>query len=245
MNLEFGMCPRCKMDIAEDRLREPLVVCQHCGFSDPKSDRKLEKKIYSHFLRTSLIVTGLLLAGFIQAVNWDQYSLSIIPLKVKELSGIANLQDYQQLSKICEERKKWDCVETSLRQRYTLSPRTEIEALAQLGKLQYKRGKLAESLQSLKTYFDQGGISLDASYDYARALSQRGFVDQASQVYEQILEAKPETLQITVAQNYVRLLMKNNKYREAKTLLEDIRKSGSNANLFMDKEFQELETYVK
>lgn len=245
MDLQFGVCPRCKMEISEERLRESLVVCQHCGFSDLKSNRALDKKIYQNFVRSSVLVTGLLVLSFIQAVNWDQYSLSIIPLKVKETAGIAQLDDYKDLAQACEDRKKWDCLENSLLQSFRLSPNTEIESLAKLGKIQFQRGKNAEAIQTLKTYFEQGGISLEASYDYARALSQTGMVDQASQVYQQILESKPETLQVTVAQNYIRLLMKNNRYKEAKDILETIRDSGSNANMFMDKEFQQLETYVK
>jgi tetratricopeptide (TPR) repeat protein len=244
MDLQFGMCPQCKQDIAEERLRESVVICQHCGFSDQKTNKSLEKKIFKSYLKASLLVTVLLVASFIQAVNWDQYFFSIIPLKIKEMTSTASTMDLKEITRICNERKKWDCVEASLLKTYQSSPNTEIEALAELGKIQFQRGETDAALQTFSTYFAQGGLSLDASYDYARSLSLRGQVDQASQVYEKILEAKPDTLQVTVAQNYVRLLMNNNRFSQAKDLLEEIRKSGSNANMFMDKEFQEIATHA-
>lgn len=245
MNLQFGVCPQCKMEISEERLRDNPVICQHCGFSDQKAMKNVEKRVYKTFLKTSIVLTGFLVASFIQAVNWDKHSLTIIPLKVKEITGMASLQDLKTISEICTERKKWDCVEAALAQTYQMSPQSELEVLAELGKLQFKRGDYVGAFKSLSTYFNQGGVSLDASYDYARVLAQQGQVDQASQVYDEILKAKPDTLQVTVAQNYVRLLMDNSRYKKAKDLLEEIRKSGSNASLFMDKEFQELATYVK
>ncbi len=245
MKLQFGVCPQCKQEIAEDRLRENIVICQHCGFSDQKSNKRLDKQVYKSFLKTSIALTIVLVGGFIQSVSWDQYAVSIIPLKLKQMTGTASITDMAEISKICFERKKWDCLSESLIKRYQMSPNTELETLAELGSLQFKLGQYAQAEKTLSTYFQQGGLNMDASYDYARSLSLQGEVDQASQVYQQILQAKPETLQITVAQNYIKLLMTNNRHREAKTVLDGIRASGSNANMFMDKEYKEIETVVK
>ena len=245
MNLQFGVCPQCKQDIDEARLRESIVICQHCGFSDQKSNQRLDKQVYKTFLKTSLVITVLLVGGFIQSVSWDKYAVTIIPLKLKQTLGMASLQDMTEISKICQERLKWDCYGQALAQRYQMSPNTEVETLAELGNLQFKLGQYAQAEKTLSTYFQQGGLNMDASYDYARSLSLQGQVDQASQVYQQILQAKPETLQITVAQNYIKLLMTNNRHVEAKSVLDGIRASGSNANMFMDKEYKEIETYVK
>src|SRR5690606_24630914 len=164
---------------------------------------------------------------FIQAVNWDRHSFEIIPLTIKEFAGVANLNDYRRLTEICIERKKWDCTESSLAKRFALSPHSELEALADLGEVQYKRQKVREAADSLNQYFAQGGLNLDASYTYARALSDIGDLEQASTVYDRILKSKPDTLQVTVAQNYIRVLMKAQRHRQAKEVLEEIRESGA------------------
>ncbi|MCB0411446.1 MAG: hypothetical protein KDD22_02900, partial [Bdellovibrionales bacterium] len=239
MKMQFGVCPRCKSKVSEERLKEAPVICNHCGYSGSQGDQKLEKKIYNTFLKFSLILCMGLVGGFIQAVNWDHYSAEIIPLKFKEMSGTADLADYQRLTEICTKRKKWDCVENALAKRFALSPQTELESLASLGDLQYKRLRIKEAAETLNKYFAQGGLSLDAGYTYARTLSEIGDVDQASTDYSNILKSKPETLQITVAQNYIRLLMKAQRHREAKEVLDEIRDSGANANLFMEKEYKE------
>lgn len=240
MKMQFGTCPQCKMEVSKDRLSQAPIVCNHCGYTDRQSTRVQDEVIYKSFMKTSIALCLTLVVGFIQAVNWDKYSLEIVLLKGKELSGLASLTEYKRMVQICNERKKWDCVESALTSAYSKSPQTELETLAELGQLQFKRGKFREAAGSFATYFQQGGLNLDATYDYARALSEVGQSEQASQVYSQILQAKPETLQITVAQNYIRHLMKNQKNMEAKKVLEDIRKSGTNANMFMEKEYQQL-----
>lgn len=55
----------------------------------------------------------LMLASFIQLMNWDNYSLEIIPLKIKSTLGGLSQPDLERSAEICMELKKWDCVESN------------------------------------------------------------------------------------------------------------------------------------
>jgi hypothetical protein len=100
--------------------------------------------------------------------------------------------------------------------------------------------KNEEAAKTLELYFRDGGISLDASYDYARALEALGNVDMAGKYYQSILDSKPDTLQITVTKRYVQMLIDFNRRAEAKKVLASVRDKGSNTENFMDMVFQDL-----
>jgi hypothetical protein len=52
------------------------------------------------------------------------------------------------------------------------------------------------------------------------------------------LAAKPGILQVTVAQNYVKLLVGAGRLDQALNVIDRIRKKGENASQFMDSEYK-------
>ncbi|MEO0336527.1 MAG: hypothetical protein AAF202_09035 [Pseudomonadota bacterium] len=233
---DFGVCKQCKMEISEERLQNLPVVCNHCGYShsdnQAKLTKRLDRKIRSSMYSISLAM-GLLFVGL---VIWDNYVFTAAPIQAKKLIGIASAEDYETMYEICKQRLNVKCQVENLK---ALS-KYKNEALATLGNTYYLLKRFDESARTLEQYFQDGGISLDASYDYARALEAMGNIDMAGKYYQSIIDSKPETLQITVTKRYVQMLLDYNRKAEAKKVLASVRDKGSNTANFMDMVFQDL-----
>lgn len=234
--LEFGACPQCKLDISPERKKIMPIICDHCGFTsgnDQKLENEIQKKTITAFVAFSIFVV----AAHIQLSNWDKHSLSIIPLVVKETIGADGPSDFEAKAEMCMELKKWDCVETS----YLKAAANDPTLFQRAGDFQMKRQKWNPAAQSYYKFFQAGNQNLDVSYSYAKALAKLGQVDDAVKYFDQVLAAKPETLQVTVVQNYVKLLMDAQRFDQAKVLISKIRKeSGPAGESFMEDEFKKI-----
>jgi tetratricopeptide (TPR) repeat protein len=152
--------------------------------------------------------------------------------------GSHGVADAEAKAEICMDLKKWDCVETEYLTIAQSNPPQYIRA----GGFQMKRAKYNEAAQSYYKFFQSGGQGLEASYNYAKALAELGQVDEAVKYFDQVLAAKPDTLQVTVVTNYVKLLMKHQRYDQAKVLIQKVRtEAGPTAESFMTAEFNEIQ----
>lgn len=233
---DFGVCPRCQMEIASERLQASPIVCNHCGFTGDRNEKIRERKLEKRKQSLMYTISAGLVAVFIGLVIWDSHILTAVPIQAKKLVGMASPNDFQSLNEICKKRGNLECQINALKE---LS-KSHNEANAQLGKIYLLSKKFQDAETTLQKYFREGGISLDASYDYARALEELGNVEMASRYYQAILDKKPDTLQITVTKRYIKMLLDYNRKSEAKKVLASIRKKGSNTADFMETVFENL-----
>lgn len=234
--LEFGACPRCKQDVSAERRNQSLVICDQCGFVVSGNTYAARKETEKRSIVIFGAICALVLLGYIQIMNWDNAALEIISLSAKQTLGIASTADNERVAEICMNLKKWDCVEYN----YAKTASTDPSKLPRLGHFQMKRSEWQAAAQSYYSFFQKGGNNLDASYDYAKALAQLGQVDDATKYFEQVLAARPDVLQVTVVQNYVKLLMDHQRYEQARKLIADIRGRGPETGSFMEAEFQKI-----
>ncbi len=237
MMLEFGACPQCKLDLSAERKNIKPLVCNHCGFTSSNDElvtKQYEKQIIFAFSGLAIFVV----AAFIQLMNWDQHSLGILPITLKETIGMASPSDYEAKAAMCMDLKKWDCVEAS----YIETAKKDVQLSKRTGDFQMKRSKFAEAARSYYPLFQSGvAQDIEVSYSYAKALAATGQVDEAVSYFDAILAARPETLQITVVNNYVKLLMEHQRFDQAKVLISKIRKnSGPAGESFMDDELKKI-----
>lgn len=236
--LQFGACPRCQVNMPEDRMNQNPIVCPNCGFSSPGLDIKLDQRLEGRFIKVAFGFAILVIAGFLQTASWDKFALSIIPLKIKQTLGMASEKDLVEIAAACTVRKKYDCVEQVY---LDLAHRGHTEFWGDLGKFQVRRGNKNGAFESLKTYVAQDGADLDAIYQYAKLLGEKGQVEESANLFDQILKLKPDTLQISVTQAYVHMLINNGRNVQALALIKTIRKSSETASLFMEDEFKKLD----
>ncbi len=234
--LEFGACPQCKMDIHPERAKMIPVVCDHCGYTVSNS-QYVQDDIEHKNIKIMGAMSAVLLGAFLQIQIWDSHWLNIIPVSAKETLGMATAEDFDSKAAMCMDLKKYDCVETA----YIKNAQGEPLQWKRTGEFQMKRGKFNEAAQSFYKFFQTGQSDLDVSYNYARALSELGQVDEAVKYFDQVLAAKPDSLQVTVVQNYVKLLMKHKRFEQAKVLIGNVRKNGgAAAESFMEPEFKQI-----
>lgn len=234
---QFGSCPRCQSELSPERLQFQPIVCDVCGYTHNTLDNQVTRQFEKRFIKVSMILASVLTMGFLQAATWDKYAVEIIPLKLKQLIGMTSGSDLNRIAQICMERLRHDCVETAFASR---GYQGDNEAFADLGKYQVRRQKRQDAMASFQRYFQNNGQDLEAMYQFAKVLGDAGQVDQAIAYYDQVLKAKPDTLQITVTQNYVKMLTNHGRAAQALALIDGIRKTGSSASLFMETEYKSL-----
>ncbi len=234
--MDFGTCPRCQLEISTERRALHPIVCDHCGFTSQISNIKTQTQVESKFIKVAIAISLFLGMTFVQVATWDSHFLRVIPLQVKQLTGSMNADDFESMATICMERKKYDCVEKM----YSKTASLSLDNLARYADFLVKREKLRLAAEQYRSYFTNGGVDLQITYNYAKALTQLGQFDEASVLFQQVIDAKPDTVQITVIQNYVRALMNANQFEKAKLVIEDVRKKSAQANAFMAEEMAQI-----
>lgn len=191
-------------------------------------------------ITVSLGVSILILAAFFQIRAWDKHALEVIPLQIRSQFGALDMTDMDHMAAICMDRSDYDCVE----QEYmTIAISTnDPNQMLRLAKFQMSRARYPQAADSFRRYIDKGGGDLTARYNLARALGQIGNIDEASKYYEEVLKAKPEILQITVIQNYVKLLISAHRIDRAKQLVKNVREKSDSSPDFMEKEMAMIES---
>ncbi|MBX3022716.1 MAG: hypothetical protein KF799_13670 [Bdellovibrionales bacterium] len=235
--LEFGACPLCKQDISPERKKLSPVICNHCGFTFSKDSLKTANDVESKSIKIMVAISVVVSACYIQISHWDKAWLEIVPLALKETIGMSSPSDIEQKAGICFEQMKWDCVEAQ----YGKAAQNDPALWERAAGFQMKRAKYNEAAQSYYKFFQSGGVNLESQYNYAKALAQLGQVDEAVKYFDQVLAAKPDVLQITVVQNYVKLLMDHQRFDQAKLLISKVRKDGGPAaESFMETEYKQI-----
>ena len=238
----FGNCPVCQSKIPQDRIQENLIICEPCGWSDNKTREELDKKTEKRFIFLAVLTSILLVSSFIQSVNWNSYFFEIIPLKSKQIIGLANSKDLNRIADICMDRQKPKCVEQAYADILRKNPE-DLEVIFKYAKILVNNKKLRLASEALANYFELGGQDLDAAYNYAKILGSLGHTNESKRYFEYVLQSKPKVMQTTVTKKFVDMLYNAGRYKEAQQAILKFRKRGMNATYFMEaklKKIQEL-----
>lgn len=230
-------CPRCLTELSPVRAQSTPKVCNGCGHVLSKAEATSAKDFERHSLYWVVGSSIAIVLTFMHVVSWGGYSLEVIPLQVFQFIGLDSDENQERMAHICLDTKKLDCVESI----YSRKAHSDPNGLIRLGRFQFNRMKYTEAATTFQTYFLNGGENdPDARFVYARALSEAGNVDEAAKQYDLLLATKPDVLQVTVAQNYVKLLVQHNRLEQALKVLQSIRRRGDSVTMFMDSEFKDI-----
>lgn len=236
--LHFGHCPRCGSEISAERIVGGTLVCD-CGWTRSLRSDSVDRSNIDRTCASIIVIGGLLIASFLHAVNWDRHFFAIVPLKAKQVIGMADTSELGKIAEICAERKKHECVERAYADIEKLEP-SNIENLSRLGQLQYKRERLNNAASTFAKYFELRGSEIDAIYAYAQTLTRLKRFDEADTYFRSALQKKDDVLQVTVVRNYVQMLVSANRLQDAKGVILKYRKNSASANLFMSKELDDI-----
>lgn len=236
--MQFGACPRCKQDISQNRKQHSPVICNRCGLVYSENADSIENQVETYSIIYFGLISAFVIAAYMQVMTWDRHSLSIIPIKAKELLGSTSPSDWEQKAEICLDLKKYDCVENQ----YSNSAKVDAKLYSRLGLFQLQRMKFEDAAQSFKSYFNNGFENPQAAYSYAQALLKTGQIEEAAKYFEIVLNSRPDVVQITVVEKYVRMLIEHNRLVEAKKLIEEIRLNRGQDESFMESEMRQILT---
>jgi tetratricopeptide (TPR) repeat protein len=236
----LGHCPTCGTEIPAERQFDGMIICE-CGWTSSVKNQAANTKMNDRVCIAIAVFAALLVASFVQVVNWDNHAFSIIPLKSKQIAGVASADELNQIVEICLERKKVNCAEEALMDIYK-HDKSQTEALVRLGELQTQAARPVEAVKTYDLYFGLSDIepSEDAQFNYAKALAATNQTEKAEKYFKKMLKSKRGVLQVTVTRHYIKMLVANEKYKKAKATLEYFRRQGTNTKLFMEREYQEI-----
>ena len=230
-------CPRCQQDFSEERRNSVVVVCGSCGWTPADNNKSIDQSLHKRFGIVATAIATVFTVGFIQTVEWDNHAVEIVPLKLKQTIGSASVEDLGRIGEICIERSKLACTEQAYKEMAQRNP----EEFARLGKFQFQRGLFKDAAWAYGKYFEKDGQNMEARYYFARSLGEIGMVDDAVKQYDYVLSTKPDVLQVTVIQHYVRMLMDNQRFDQAKVLIDNVREKSATNAYFMNDDFKKIE----
>jgi tetratricopeptide (TPR) repeat protein len=236
--MDLKNCKRCHYEISSERMAQNPIVCDHCGqikgTANERLDNEFQKRISNMFILGSFLFVAL----FAHLVHWQNDFFRIIPLKIKIQMGTHDRDVYIKTAEICMERRKFSCVINSYNAAIGMNA-NDLDILTRLAKAQDLLGQTEGALITLERYFLAGGNDASAAHRYAKLLEKVGKLDVAEKYYLLALAAKPEIVQVTVTQDYVRMLMKQARYKDAQAIITERRKSGASEG-FLGKELSEI-----
>lgn len=235
-------CPVCLRHIETDRIlgNKAYCSCGHICYVSTSAARAEKSK----GSLSIVLFAAILLATAIHIVNWDTYFFSIIPLKVKQLAGVASVNELKQIAQICQKRKKPNCEIQALNQAYARGGASELRLLLRVGQIHMEAKDYKSASQTYKLYFEHGGIDLDARYNFAVALGGIGSIEAAKKQFQHVLGTKSRIPKFHVARSYVDLLIKNKDLVTAKYVIEQYRRASANSGLFLEKELKFINAQI-
>lgn len=247
MNSDFGAnanCPRCQMSLDPQRLHDPIVVCNHCGFVSEDNLKKSEAKLTGSYRKVAVMVAALLLSVFIHSNEWGPHFFSILPLKIKNYIGVSSANDLRSTIMICHERKKPYCVESALEDLLEIE-KSNFESALHLGDVRRKLKDTKGAERAYRLHFQRGGQSHTAAFELGKILERNGQLNEAESFYTRALISNPNHAPTELIQRIVHLYIKEGKYKEARAVIKNARKQkGPAAHLFMASELKKIEKKI-
>ncbi|MGE3681093.1 MAG: tetratricopeptide repeat protein [Bdellovibrionales bacterium] len=235
--LNFLNCPRCHQAISDERQQSNPVICDSCGYILTLKQSDVDQSVRSRFRLAAVAIATLVSLSFLQVANWGDHALGVLRIQARHLVGLASAPELERMARICFSLKKYSCSEKM----YAELARHDRKHLIQLGHLQLRLHDFHKAAQSYGRFFAEGGEDLEARYHYARALGEIGRIDDASALFESVLAAKPDVLQITVLRHYLHALITSGRHEQAGSVIEKFKTKDESVVYYFNAELKKIE----
>ncbi len=208
-------CPRCGNQISMERVLSNVVVCT-CGWSGDKSHFEPPKRnFHMKKVAMALSVAAMAYMGF-QAKEWGKHAPERAYYNTISALKMTSAKDEARMAYVCKELAKHDCAAESYTKALAKSPKSYNLA----GALAVELTKVGEFDRAILTF--QNFLSHEDGNDihklhYARALSEKEYIDDATEWYYKSLQANAKNFD--AAQELIQHLVKNELYVEALSVI--------------------------
>lgn len=218
MNIQHN-CPRCRLKIAEERLKVVPFVCDHCGFTLSKpstTPRHLHDNADSQLflvIASGILVLFLLLASSVE-LRW---------LQMRDIVGLSSYKSLNRMIAVCTDLKNHKCVEHALTKQAKWDPKRSVK----LAEYLLTRNKAKAAVAGLQKYVASGNADSKALVLYGQALAETGRLDEATRYFERaIAGSKPSIDNMRI---YVKYLTRSKRFDQALSVIIRARKVMPNA----------------
>lgn len=232
-------CPRCYFKITEDRQTDPVVVCPQCGYVKGDNEKKLQVTMFKEHVIVGSLVVLILSLAIVYTSRWGSLSVTAIVPNAKILLGMANQIDYQKISDSCLILNRYDCYGEMQGALAKLNPQNPMHYAEQAKALWYQK-RFPLAVEAYKNYLNQGGDDIKVIYRYAYLLGGMGDVEQATELYESILQRTQNVIPVTIVSSYIDLLLDNGNINAAKKVIKKYRKKGYAISPFVEKQYRRI-----
>lgn len=210
----YVSCPLCGEEINEKNNFANNIICS-CGWNvslnKSKNNKQAEQKIVKKILLTSFVIA--LVISFSIYLGTDQGKIGL--LKTKSLLNLNSQKDSLNLSKLCLKYKNISCAVNTLMEVYTKNPK-QIDLLKKIAQIHINNKKYDNAEELLKKYLELGGKDVYASYQYGKVLELLDKNEEAIDQYRKSMTWENDFININSTQALIALLIKLEKYKEAK-----------------------------
>ena len=237
----FHLCPRCEGQFSPQALRFDVLICSQCGWTPSDSELASNWDGDKKFFTTLVVGTLAFLVGFVHYMNWGQSSVEILPLKAKFWTGVIQESELLKLADLCEDRYKYTCSVSALEA--LPQSRQQLNAKIRLANLKRRSRQYEPAIQDYRSILEipsvrlQGSQLADIYYGLAKSYEKLGNNESALHYYNRSIQAKPEVIQVTVTESYLRLLKRVGQSDRARAVIKEARKRGRSKEFFSNFEF--------
>jgi tetratricopeptide (TPR) repeat protein len=221
MMTRYGICPVCGSHISEERHDNGWVLCE-CGWLGSKNAEKYESDTQRTAMTWIFSVSIFILIGFVHSAKWGNDSISVIPYQVKNLIGVADQNTTLAFAELSIQHKQITKGE-SLMSKWAEKENTA-DAWEKLALLRSQMKEYNSAVLAFDKYYEAQGTNPLTMFHYAQVLEELDRPDLAKKIYVHIVGLDKDTYQRTVVEELVRLLVNQQKLKEAQSVLAQLSK---------------------
>jgi len=212
-------CPVCHSEL-KPQSAESWTLCS-CGWiSDSTQAAKSAKSLKWSAIRSFVIISFVMTAGFVHLAKWGNDSINIIAPYAKLIIKSESAEDLQKLA---EMHKRHGSIEGSQFFLEKWAQKTQSpEAYNKLGELSFLTKDYQNAIKAYEQYFELAGNETQAYFNLATAYSRTNQADKATLMYTRLIESRPEVYQPTVVTALVELLIEKDQLSEAQNILNNM-----------------------
>lgn len=238
-----SVCPRCGNEIPQENLNAGILACS-CGWVDRGDLKRAERQTSRNIFNVMLKVAILLVPVMIYLAQWRGFGIEVTILRLGSALGMLSPESQHRLAEIYLMTDNVPLALNKFKEIVKHSPK-DWNTYTKLADMQMDRKEYSDAAQTLSAYIKNGGEDKSAAIrlKLAQALGKAGQTDTAIEQFKQILAAEPNILQVTVTQAYVKLLIENGRWEDAKSVVHDFRAHGSNGKDYLGDELAQIEEH--
>ncbi len=238
------VCSKCYHEISKEYDDSGLLVCNTCGWVESRSRKSKEKKAnwVSHFIMFGFAFA--LVSVFLFTDRWGDDSGTAFKFEITDVFRKATTQDYEKMFQICQNKNRHDCSVKFAQKLISLNPANTASWIF-LTENAFASGNMNQAENYTRGFLKSGSSEPQGLLLAAKVFGKQSLVSESEEIFDRALKASSEKsdskLEIEVTRAHIQMLVENEKYSEARKLIDAYRARGGTWAYFMYKEMAIIE----